>query len=45
MEIVPKVEYETNEAGQIVKVKNDTAVIDVKWNATAPSLFLTLISL
>ena len=33
MEIVPKVEYETNEKGQIIKVKNGSAVIDVHWNS------------
>lgn len=33
MEIVPKAEYETNETGQIIKVKNSSATIDVQWNS------------
>lgn len=38
MEIVPKVEYETNGAGQIVKVTNGAAAIEVKWDSDSAEL-------
>lgn len=38
MEIVQKVEYEINSAGQIVKVTNGTATIEVKWGSDSTEL-------